>query len=523
MSGNPLATLRRAYFYLSKRSTELVDEEDKLREVVQHVNQIRSGLPLNHPLRPHLLTVLKRVETIQRSSVLSRRGSPTEYPTNSVDVLGLDLGKLAHLHKSLKTAEQRRNRAEALYREAVNSALWIEDVNTYRTKHRVTAFARDHDSEFLLKVHDYVPAVGSALSSAYWYWCCYVRFWLLRLLSVVLALLSIFMVWSECTFFVRSPTLSTVALLLNAEAERRDYFLVEVCSFFTLGYLGLAVFFTVFRLRIFNYYRLVPSHHTDENSLLFCGSLLCRLTPSLCLNFLGLAHLDSHVTRTTLKSPVTMSGSGVPVPADLATSTVNFHTVPCSAGPLHGVVETTYTRFMGHLDVIPFIARGFNVYFPILVLLLCLLTYFRFGDRVLRRLGILQLMDSMSDLDQDTHPADPLVEDSVQDGKLLLREERMFLSRQNRGHSSESEIGLDLHDVTKTSNDGYYHDDQPPDRAQLLLRCSPFGGEPSSTNVDDSRPRKTHASILPVEYSEEAIENEFPLDTDQHSNLKPLR
>lgn len=26
-------------------------------------------------------------------------------------------------------------------------------------------------------------------------------------------------------------------------------------------------------------------------------SLLCRLTPPLCLNFLGLIHMDSHVTK----------------------------------------------------------------------------------------------------------------------------------------------------------------------------------------------------------------------------------
>ena len=31
-------------------------------------------------------------------------------------------------------------------------------------------------------------------------------------------------------------------------------------------------------------------------SLLFIGMFLCRLTPPLCLNFLGLIHMDSHIT-----------------------------------------------------------------------------------------------------------------------------------------------------------------------------------------------------------------------------------
>ena len=29
----------------------------------------------------------------------------------------------------------------------------------------------------------------------------------------------------------------------------------------------------------------------------FCNRLLCRLTPPLCLNFLGLIHMDTHVTQ----------------------------------------------------------------------------------------------------------------------------------------------------------------------------------------------------------------------------------
>lgn len=30
--------------------------------------------------------------------------------------------------------------------------------------------------------------------------------------------------------------------------------------------------------------------------MLFIGMFLCRLTPPLCLNFLGLIHMDSHIT-----------------------------------------------------------------------------------------------------------------------------------------------------------------------------------------------------------------------------------
>ena len=42
---------------------------------------------------------------------------------------------------------------------------------------------------------------------------------------------------------------------------------------------------------------------------------------------------------------------------------------------------------MGHMDVISFISDGFNIYFPILILLLCLATYFHVGSHVLHFIG----------------------------------------------------------------------------------------------------------------------------------------
>ena len=47
---------------------------------------------------------------------------------------------------------------------------------------------------------------------------------------------------------------------------------------------------------MFNIYFIAPNHQTDDYSLLFIGMFLCRLTPPLCLNFLGLIHMDSHIT-----------------------------------------------------------------------------------------------------------------------------------------------------------------------------------------------------------------------------------
>jgi len=47
---------------------------------------------------------------------------------------------------------------------------------------------------------------------------------------------------------------------------------------------------------------------------------------------------------------------------------------------------------MGHMDVISFISDGFNIYFPIAIVLLCILTWFSVGQRVLHLVGFQQFI-----------------------------------------------------------------------------------------------------------------------------------
>jgi len=47
---------------------------------------------------------------------------------------------------------------------------------------------------------------------------------------------------------------------------------------------------------------------------------------------------------------------------------------------------------MGHMDVISFISDGFNIYFPIAIVVLCVLTFFKVGTRLLHLLGFQQFI-----------------------------------------------------------------------------------------------------------------------------------
>ena len=69
-----------------------------------------------------------------------------------------------------------------------------------------------------------------------------------------------------------------------------------------------------------------------------------------------------------------------------------------------------YLQIMGHMDVISFISDGFNIYFPIAILVLCMATYFRLGSRVLHFLGFEQFIGD-----------DDMTQELTDEGKELVK------------------------------------------------------------------------------------------------------
>lgn len=68
---------------------------------------------------------------------------------------------------------------------------------------------------------------------------------------------------------------------------------------------------------------------------------------------------------------------------------------------------------MGHMDVLTFLSDGFNIYFPILVCLLCVATYFKLGTRILHFFGFSQFLDNAND--------DELQQELIDEGAQIVR------------------------------------------------------------------------------------------------------
>lgn len=359
-----------AYFKISKLSVEKEEAEEQLSEVLEEVSQASEALRYRHPLRKHLEVIMKKFPESSQSSFNRGTDDYVDYEdylreTGSKITETYTEKGLVKLHKRVITISHTWKRTQCQWNMQLQKVFDLEDLS------RNTGSSDRHYKSSLRG-----PSSG-AKSVLEWYWRVWMLPSLLRITAVLLFLLSVTLVWSEVTFFNVKPVLSIFAQMIHSASEGYYYFYVEVISCVTISYMCVCVYYTVFKMRFFNYYYFAPKHQTDPNSLLFSGLLLCRLTYALCLNFLAVIHLDGHVTGAVEK------------------------------------VETSFTKFMGHMDVLSFISKGVNLYYPMCVVLVCLATYFSLGTRCLNCLGF-----------QTFIIEDDLSAEYVSEGKDIARRER---------------------------------------------------------------------------------------------------
>ncbi|KAF3828589.1 hypothetical protein GH733_004790 [Mirounga leonina] len=348
--------LMKTYFKAAKLMTEKADAEETLEDVMEEVRKVNESIKYNHPLRKCVDTILKKCPT-EYQEKMGRNMDDYEdfdekhntYPSEK---------SLVKLHKQVIYSVQRHRRTQVQWRILLEQAFYLEDV------------AKNETSATRQFVHTFQSPEPENKFIQYFY----------------------------------NPTVVFIQL-----AEKTyNYIYIEIACFLSIFFLSICVYSTVFRIRVFNYYYLASHHQTDAYSLLFSGMLFCRLTPPLCLNFLGLTHMDSSISHQNTQ-------------------------------------PTAYTSIMGSMKVLSFIADGFYIYYPMLVVILCIATYFSLGTRCLNLLGFQQFMG-----DND------MTSDLVDEGKELIRREKRKRQRQEEGENRRREwkerYGHSREDSTRNRN-----------------------------------------------------------------------
>lgn len=368
--------LSKSYFKVAKMANEKAEADEKLADVMEEVAGIHASVRQNHFLRKYVDIILTKCPTKYQEemgiNVEISRVDQNAPPTKRV---------LVKLHEKVVSAVQRHNQTQVQWFILLEQAFHLEDVAKSRNsslRHFTHSFPLAHRG--WIRRFIYTPTVE-------WFWECVLRQGLCRLLAVLLCLLSAAVIWSECTFFSTHPVLSLFAVFIQLAEKWYNYHCIEMVCFVVILFMCVCVYSTVFRIRFFNYYYLVPHHQTDAYSLLFSGMLFCRLTPPLCLNFLGMIHMDSAISHKDR-------------------------------------VQTSYTSIMGSMQLLSFISDGFYIYYPMLVLLLCFATYCNLGSRCLNLLGFHQYITD-----------DDLTSDLVDEGRELIKRERRKRQRAEDGEN----------------------------------------------------------------------------------------
>ncbi|OCU02596.1 hypothetical protein XELAEV_18008359mg [Xenopus laevis] len=376
--------LMKTYFKAAKLMTEKADAEETLEDVMEEVRKVNECIKYNHPLRKCVDTILKKCPAEYQEKMGRNMDDYEDFEEKNISYPSEKT--LVKLHKQVIYAVQRHRRTQVQWSILLEQAFHLEDVaknETSAAKQFVHTFPHQEPESWIMR-RLYTPTIE-------WYWECLLRPWCSRILAVILALFSTVVVWSECTFFSAKPVLSLFAVFIQQAEQTHNYIYVEVVCFLSIFFLSICVYSTVFRIRVFNYYYLASHHQTDAYSLLFSGMLFCRLTPPLCLNFLGLTHMDVSISHQNIE-------------------------------------PTAYTSIMGSLRVLPLIADVFYIYYPMLVLILCIATYFSLGTRCLNLLGFQQFMG-----DND------MTSDLTDEGKELIKREKRKRQRLEDGETRRRE------------------------------------------------------------------------------------
>lgn len=290
-NAKPGFALQYAYFKAAKLSTEKAEAEEHVDDVLESLQCISRAVPNNHELRPCVETIIRKVpiELQERASRnFSRTGGNGMGGTTSTIVP--QEKALVRIHKQVIKSLQTLQRTEALWSVQVNTVLHLEDVAS-----NIHSADRRFKTEFPRQRSQLERLFYSA--TLQWYWECLLKAPFLKTMCVLTAFMSAMVVWSELTFFSRHPVLSIFANVINVAKGSYDFFTIEVFSMVVLCYFFYCTYSTILRIRLLNLYYLAPHHQTNEHSLIFSGMLLCRLTPPMCLNFLGLIHMDSHIIQ----------------------------------------------------------------------------------------------------------------------------------------------------------------------------------------------------------------------------------
>eukprot|EP00002_Diphylleia_rotans_P035701 TRINITY_DN7815_c0_g1_i1.p1 TRINITY_DN7815_c0_g1~~TRINITY_DN7815_c0_g1_i1.p1 ORF type:complete len:971 (-),score=207.14 TRINITY_DN7815_c0_g1_i1:218-3130(-) len=358
------------YWRVSSFQDEMDEAKAELVNVLRIVKLLQDKITESHPYRfcyDQLVAAspedaLKAARPETKQDIIRKFSDPSK----------ITKAELSDVMRKLQVSLQNYLRFKRQYEDHLQLAMHAEEVDSLSNRSvrlfaDLAKFSKDGEK----------PAPNSfayykAMSRAYWE--VRVRPWFLRFVTFLLVLLTFAVIWCESTVFAEDGSnLSIFAIALNHARSILSY---HFLSLIPLSYITLCAYWSLLQLRLFNFYVLLPGQENDANSLLFSSTYLFRLAMPAAYNFLFV---------------------------------VNEYQ------------DTSLAKVMGTMDVIPLFGKTFNLYFPIILIFLCVVFFFNLSSKILACCHVERFAMVRKEIQNDV----------VEMGKLIVNREKRRLEHES--------------------------------------------------------------------------------------------
>ncbi|KAF8012253.1 hypothetical protein BT93_I0398 [Corymbia citriodora subsp. variegata] len=351
---------------VAKMAVKLDDAHQELSNAIVVAQATSNQMSKRDPLRPYMDVIDDMLTQMFREDP-SFKPQGGRLGENDMDY-DTDEKSMATLRRHLRGAREEYYRYKSEYLTCVLEALELEDViKNYERRDAI-------GWKFISSLR---PArngkLGAFLDTMEFIWRCILRKQLAKIFAIVLGIMSAAILLAEATLLPRGVDLSLFSILIKSVGK--EELLVQVLAFIPLMYMCVCTYYSLLKFGMLMFYSLTPRQTSSVNLLMIC-SMVARYAPPISYNFLYLIQLGGGRT-------------------------------------------TVFEERMGNIDTLPFLGKGFNRIYPLLMVIYTLLVASNFFDRIINFFGSWKRFRFQTEAD-DTDGFDP-------SGLIILQKERAWL------------------------------------------------------------------------------------------------
>ncbi|PRP88582.1 LMBR1 domain-containing protein [Planoprotostelium fungivorum] len=280
--------MKKLHFDLvAQKKSALVAARNRLDELIGEIKYYDHHVTANNNfhVRPQLEVVIQQCPKVEKELYVRMQ----ERASSRLGREYYHLEHLVTLHQDLKLARDEVLRTKSIFDITLKRIFELEDITKSRgNSNMIIRWSFEKRRRILRRLH---TNLRHLLEKAEYVWIVYLQPVAYKLFAFFCVVCSAVLLWTEVFFTVPKPDLSVFSLLISDHG--RPYLFQWLFTAAPVAYIVYCTYWSLFRIQLFNYVRLLPDRHTDANSILWVTMYLCRMTAPIAYNYLLASRVDN--------------------------------------------------------------------------------------------------------------------------------------------------------------------------------------------------------------------------------------